>query len=124
MVVNTGVHYNMGTSQKFSVHIPTFVHQNHSDPAVKVSSFNFATVHALSYVPLEQNFFSKLREHLLPCIQVVLQLEAEFCPELSTRTDTFLLGMDDTASNSVYFKNESLYQHKIIRFNFTTYDMQ
>jgi hypothetical protein len=55
---------------------------------------------------------------------VVLQREAESSPEISTATDTFPLGLDDTASNSVYFKNESIYRHKIIRFNFTTYDMR
>ena len=32
--------------------------------------------------------------------------------------------LDDTTCNFVFFKNESLYQHKIIRVNYTTYDMQ
>ena len=102
----------MGTSQKSPVHIPTFVQQNHGDPAVKVSDFSFATM--CPFIPLRQNFLSKLREHLLPRIQVVLRWEAESSPELSMATDMFSLGLDDTATNSVYFKNESIYQHKII----------
>jgi hypothetical protein len=32
-----GVRYNMGTSQNYPVHIPTFLQQNHGDPAVRVS---------------------------------------------------------------------------------------
>jgi hypothetical protein len=31
---------------------------------------------------------------------------------------------DDTTRNFVFFKHESLYQHKTIRFNYTTYDMR
>ena len=36
MVVDPGAHYNMGTSQNFPVHIPTFLQRNNGDPAVKV----------------------------------------------------------------------------------------
>ena len=36
-----GVQYNMGTSEKSSVHIPTFLQQNQGDPAVKVSNLIF-----------------------------------------------------------------------------------
>jgi hypothetical protein len=34
-----GLQYNMGQSQKYPVHIPTFLQQNEGDPAVKVHSF-------------------------------------------------------------------------------------
>lgn len=112
----------MGTSQKFPVHIPTFLQRNHGDPAVKVSCLSSPITHTLSY--LAQNFFPKLRDHLLPRIQAVLQQEAKSRPELSTASHTFPLGLNDTTSNSVFFKQESLYQHKVIRFNFTTYDMR
>jgi hypothetical protein len=30
--------YNMGTSQNFPVHIPTFLQKNEGDPAVKVNT--------------------------------------------------------------------------------------
>ena len=45
--VDLGTSYNMGTSQKFSVHIPTFLQRNQGDPAVKVtnlSSLSFCTL--------------------------------------------------------------------------------
>jgi hypothetical protein len=32
--------------------------------------------------------------------------------------------LDDSTHNFVFFKHESLYQHKTIRVNYTTYDMQ
>ena len=35
------VRYNMGTSEKSSVHIPTFLQRNQGDPAVKVNNFLF-----------------------------------------------------------------------------------
>ena len=38
-----GVQYNMGTSEKFRVHIPTFLQRNQGDPAVKVSNLLFST---------------------------------------------------------------------------------
>lgn len=46
------------------------------------------------------------------------------CPELSTAVDLFPPSLDDTTCNFVFFKCESLYQHKIIRVNYTTYDMR
>jgi len=43
MAADPGVRYNMGISQKFPVHIPTFLQQNAGDPAIRVSgSFTFA----------------------------------------------------------------------------------
>jgi hypothetical protein len=34
-------HYNVGVSQKLSVHIPTFIQRNEGDPAIKVSRLSF-----------------------------------------------------------------------------------
>jgi hypothetical protein len=65
-----------------------------------------------------------LKAHLLPRIQAVLQREAETRPELSIAVNMFPPSQDDAAHNFVFFKNESLYQHKTIRFNYTTYDMR
>ena len=38
-----GVQYNMGKSQKFPVHILTFLQKNESDPTIKVSSLCIIT---------------------------------------------------------------------------------
>jgi len=45
--INLEIRYNMGTSQKFPVHIPTFLQRNQGDPAVKVSDFSVASFHIL-----------------------------------------------------------------------------
>jgi hypothetical protein len=64
-----------------------------------------------------------LRDHLLPRIQAVLEEEAKIHPELSRAVNLFPPSLDTTC-NFVFFKHESLYQHKIIRVNYTTYDMR
>jgi hypothetical protein len=71
-----------------------------------------------------QNFLPKLRAHLLPRIQAVLHVEAKTCPELRTAVNMFPPTLDDTTHNFVFFKCESLYQHKTIRLNYTTYDVR
>ena len=105
------------------MHIPTFLQQNLGDPATKVSGYSLTTACNLLY-PYPQNFLLKLRAHLLPRIQVVLEGEAKICPELSTAVNLFPPSLDDTTCNFVYFKHESLYQHKMIRIKYTTYDIQ
>jgi len=75
---------------------------------------------------LVHNFFLKLRDHLLPRIQAALQQEAKFHPNLTctnTASNTSL-SLDNTAQDYVFFKRDSIYQHKVLRFNFTTYDMR
>ena len=75
-----------------------------------------------------QNFLPKLREHLLPRIQAVLFQEATSLSELSsvgTGSDTGPFhSPDGSAPNSVFFKNDCIYHHKLVRFHFTTYDVQ
>jgi len=39
-VSDSGVQYNIGKSEKFSVHIPTFLQQNDGDPAIKVNQLH------------------------------------------------------------------------------------
>ena len=76
-----------------------------------------------SFRPLAQNFYLKLRDHLLPHIQAVLQQGAESCSGLSTLLNVPPLSLDKTAHDFVFFNYESIYQHKVIQFNFTSYDI-
>ena len=75
-----------------------------------------------------QNFLPKLREHLLPRIQAVLLQEATSLSEPSsirTGSDTGLFhSPDGSAPNSMFFKNDCIYHHKLIQFHFTTHDIQ
>jgi hypothetical protein len=110
-----GVQYNIGKSQKFPVHIPTFLQKNEGDPAIKVSSLCLL----LNCINPMQNFLPKLRKHLLPRIQTALLQEAESLSETGP-----LHSPNSDASNFVFLKNDCIYHHKLIRFHFTTYDVQ
>ena len=77
-----------------------------------------------SLTPFAYNVYLKLRDHLLPCIQVTLQQKAEFCLKLSMPPYGFPLSPDKTAHDFVFLNHESIYQQKIIWFNFTIYDIQ
>lgn len=71
---------------------------------------------------LAQSFLPKLKKHLLPRIQAVLDSEQETTtfdniPCISTAPGSFT----ETAHDFVFFKSDCIYRHKILRFNFTTY---
>ena len=122
ITVNTDARFNVATSQKNPVHIPTFLQQNLGDPAVKVSGL--ALLPCTLFHTYPQDFLPKLRAHLLPRIQAVLEGEAKTHPEFSTAVNMFPPSLDDMTRNFVFFKHESLYQHKTIRVNYTTYDIR
>jgi hypothetical protein len=74
-----------------------------------------------------QNFLPKLREHILPRIQGILRQEVAQ-PEHSgfgTAPDTIPAPFPDLdACASIFLKNDRIYQHRLMRFHFTTYDVR
>jgi hypothetical protein len=55
-----GVQYNMGKSEKFAVHIPTFLRRNEGDPAIKVNVYlSLPPAHTGTYVYLHCRTFSR-----------------------------------------------------------------
>jgi hypothetical protein len=68
--------------------------------------------------PLAQNFSIKLKTHLLPRIQAKLQQET------ATLGGNPYIPVDETTRNFVFFKGDCIYHHKILRFNYTTYDVR
>ena len=121
--------YSMGTSQNFPVHIPTFLQKNEGDPAVKVNAISTQIAPVLTHI---QNFVLKLREHLLPRIRRALQQEAATLQNSSTvpvsfETNpgpVFSFSVDRSAVDFIFFKNDCIYHHKLLRFHFTTYDVR
>ena len=75
-----------------------------------------------------QNFSSKLKEHLLPCIQAALHQEAELCLDQSgirtTSNNEYYRHFDSNGRDFVLLNKDLIYHHKIICFHFTTYDVQ
>jgi len=106
--------------------MPTFLQKNEGDPAIKVGSSDFLDLYLLMF--LLQNFLPKLREHLLPQIQMAHCQEAKsYCGHPSAEapsnsgTPPSAYG---NACNFVFFKKDCVYQHKLSRFHFTTYDVR
>jgi hypothetical protein len=122
VVTDTRVHYNIGKTQNSPVHVPTFLWKNDGDPAIKVASFTLFICHhcVLKSTPI-QNFFQKLRKHLLPRIQEELGREAVTFPDRSS-VGTVL--SDNELHNFVFLKNDRIYHHNLTRFHFTTYDVR
>jgi hypothetical protein len=80
---------------------------------------------------LLQNFYMKLRKHLLPRIQDMLKEEAASCREGSVRNGeassahfTPYFANSTDMSEYVWFQNDYIYNHKFSRFHFTTYDIR
>jgi hypothetical protein len=80
-------------------------------------------------MPPRQNFFPKLRDHLLPRIREALRRETAPHPKqhgLGTASSD--IGDDPTldsdACKFVFLKKDSIYHHKLTRFHFTTYDVR
>ena len=74
---------------------------------------------------LQQNFFKKLRQYLLPRIQQVLQEEMIPRPgHPGCRTVPRDAALDDDACKFVFLKKDTIYHHKLSRFHFTTYDVR
>jgi hypothetical protein len=68
----------------------------------------------------------KLKRHILPRIQAVLAVETGppstgLPPDTPDATGTELTQSD---LDSLYFKNNRLYRHNILRINYTTYDVR
>lgn len=109
-------------SEKLSVHLPTFLRRNDGDPATKVSYCVFTNTHAYIF---DQNFFSKLRDHILSRIQASLQDGTESSPAPPSNNAALSIdNLDESARNFVLLKHERIYRHKIVRFNFTAYDVR
>jgi hypothetical protein len=126
---NPQMQYNIGKTENLPIHVPTFLQKNNGDLAIKANNVLFLICfHVL--ISLLQNFFPKLRAHLLPRIQEILQQKAASLLEHSGRGTTYNAGRtvtldgDHDACNSVFLKKDRIYHHNLSRFHFTTYDVQ
>jgi hypothetical protein len=96
------VHHHIGATQKFPVHIGTYLISHEGDPAIKVNVIGMCK--CLLTPP--QNFVVKLKSHLLKRIHVLPGAGEED-------------GID-----AVILKDDWMYRHNIARFNYTTYDVR
>lgn len=79
-----------------------------------------------------QNFLPKLKAHLLPRVKAALEKELHSdgpsrnmdIPIGSTHTTSALIEDDIEGLDQLYFKNDRIYKHRLIRINYTTYDIR
>ncbi|KAH7919882.1 hypothetical protein BV22DRAFT_1022211, partial [Leucogyrophana mollusca] len=96
------VHHAIGASQNLPRDIPAFLQRYAGDPVIK-------------------DFVPRLKKHLLPRLRAMLQAEAmqskhlaNMAPEMSSEDNW----------RFIFFKNERIYEHKLMRINYTTYDVR
>ncbi|KAG2087624.1 uncharacterized protein F5147DRAFT_781269 [Suillus discolor] len=102
MAGSPDVHHHIGMTQKYPIHIGTYLRSHESDPAIKVSPI-ILTPRTPSNSPV-QNFLPKLKQHLLQRIHKLTDISSE-----DTKT--------------IIIKDYHLYHHNIARFNYTMYDV-
>lgn len=59
----------------------------------------------------------------MPRIQSTLKVETEPLPSNSLSENQLATSMPDL-TDSIFFKNDRMYAHRIVRFNYTTYDIR
>ena len=124
------VHHVIGKSQNHPENIPRFLQKYAGDPAIKVSLPSPKEIRiVLNHF---QDFIPKLKAHLLPRIKATLVLSEEESVCSTSRPFTQALPdssfprqePSENARDTVFFKNDCIYRHHLVRFNYTTYDVR
>ncbi|KAG2741798.1 hypothetical protein P692DRAFT_201726206, partial [Suillus brevipes Sb2] len=89
MAYEPRVHHHIGVSEKVNNDIGSYLRLHGGDPAM-------------------QNYYSRLKEHLL--LRIPVSQLGDSCQQVEGGTD------------QVLFKRNHIYHHNIARFNYTTYD--
>ena len=127
----TEEHYIIGQSQNFPENLTRFMQANIGDPVVKVGPRSFydliARLIAMTYY---KHFILKLRAHILPRVAIVHQ-ETNSQATLDSTTLNLLDVLNETILqsppsqlNHILFKGDKVYRHRLLRVNYTTYDLR
>lgn len=110
---DVGMSYNMPKNDNSPVNIFAFLHKNARDPAIDVSESHVSLPSGLMTWGCK-GFLAKLQQHLHPRIQ-------EMHAQCGGHIDAAVM---EDPSMCVLIKNDTLYHHKLTRFNYTTYDVR
>ncbi|RDB25667.1 hypothetical protein Hypma_006970 [Hypsizygus marmoreus] len=94
------MHHYVGISENFPLHIGTFLRSHYGDPAIMAS--------------LSPDFFPKLKQHLLSRLEI----------DLLGQNPVSLGNWHGLDSSLLYIKKDVMYCHKVMRINYTTYDVR
>jgi hypothetical protein len=98
------------------------------DPAIKVKvPLHFRTGRLLTIAVSEQDFWPRLKKHILPRIKAMLHFETPTSqsPAQAGLQPTGMENDSDQAElDGIIFKGDRMYRHHILRVNYTTYDVR
>ena len=103
------VHHHMSSDTRHKIDVVRWVGENEDDPAMTVSAVSTKLLFFCS--GFLKNFIPRLKNHLLSRL-----LAREYSGDETEFTSE--------ERNSVTFINNRIYSHKVLRVNYTTYDMR
>lgn len=105
-------HHHISASRNFPIHIETFLAAtNKTDPSIKVCFAAKKNQFATNKEFGQKNFTPKLQEHLLGRV---------LHPTYSGDGNEF----SEEECGKIFIVNEQMYRHKVMRINYTTYDVR
>ena len=69
----------------------------------------------------EQDFWPKLKKHILPRIKAILLAER---PNAGSNAQARVDNESQVELDGILFKDDRMYRHKVLRINYTTYDVR
>jgi hypothetical protein len=124
---NPEAHHHIGVSEKHPEHIGSFLRAHTGDPAITVGLAKLSRLGIEDNSMFWQDFLPKLKRHILPRIKTVLEAEmrARDAPISSSGSQTYSPQAGSaTELDGIHFKGDRMYQHNILRLNYTTYDIR
>ena len=103
--------YNIRKSQHLPIDLHNSVQKNIDDPAITVGVTTLIMFWKWNRSPNFQDFIPKLKHYLLPCI-----LAMHDCALGSSTTSQPMI-------DQVLFKDGRIFRHKVLRINYTIYDV-
>jgi hypothetical protein len=101
-------HYHMSNDVRHKLNISSWLGENLGDPTLQVSLIH---LYFTSLTRIFQDFLPRLKNHILGRI-----LEQDYDGDETEFTSA--------KRNTVVFSNNRLYRHKVLRVNYTTYDLR
>lgn len=104
-------HYHMSLDTRNKVYLRQWLKKNKSDPAIHVSMSDFYGSKQLTIFSCFKDFLPRLKNHLLSRI-------------LGHKYDGDELPFTTSERSTIIIENDLIYRHKILRINYTTYDLR
>jgi hypothetical protein len=108
---NQDLHYQMSNETRHPHDITMMLGEHYGDPALEVSTLLFLKIFRRLLTVFYQNFIPNLKDYAL-------------CKVLDLEHDADEINFTESQRASITFVKNKIYQHKVLRVNYTTYDMR